>query len=408
MKLLPRVVMIAIAALGMTGCRTFGPAPSARLLPPPAPKAASFDVKEFVAEHNRNAQLVESLQAKTQITASTTKRFSRFSGGAPLTGVMVMERPRNFKLELKADSAMRKETVADIGSTDAEFWFMNPEEKSIYTCKYDELPSTPLAASFQPDWIIDAIGLRVITPEETKSIKVRPGKDGKTTDLVFPPRPSNGQLSTRVITVSNGSREIKAHRLYGNDGKTILAQAETTSYQDISVDDSTDGGTRIESSAKLPKQIRLEWKQEQFVLDVNFKDVQLNSFDPSKRDLVFVQPTIPGYAQVNLATTQPGDESRGETTIRESRPIPDSKSSRGIRLDPPSPDDDDSAKVERAGVTISGAQVRSSSRSQTPAASVPLEPLVRSTGPTAPGSYDLQVADSIKNDGVPAAMSIER
>ena len=42
----------------------------------------------------------------------------------------------------------------------------------IYWCNYDELDSSALAVTYQPDWIIEALGLKPITPEEAKGIKV--------------------------------------------------------------------------------------------------------------------------------------------------------------------------------------------------------------------------------------------
>jgi hypothetical protein len=405
MKLVPRVLLISIAALGMTGCRNFGTAPPPRLLPPPEPRT-SFNLQDFVEEHNRNAELVQSLQAKTPITVRTTKKFSRFAGGAPLSGTMVMERPRNFKLELKADSGMRSATVADIGSNDSEFWFMNPDEKSIYTCKYEELPSTPLAVSFQPDWIVDALGLRVISAEEAREIKVRTSKDGKSTELVFPPRRANGQNSTRVITVSNQNGRIKSHHLYGADKKTILAQAEVSEYQEAPVDDTAaSGATSTEVLCLLPKQIRLEWKQEQVVLDVNLKEVQLNSFDPKHRDAVFVEPDMPEYARVNLARSHPSaGETRGDTTIRESLPPPE----RGVRFSKPIPEADESSSTSEdddPGYTASRGRNRAtSSLEERPMLEVPL----RARPPQAPHSYDFQLADSLRGDNPPAANVIER
>ena len=56
---------------------------------------------------------------------------------------------------------------ADIGSNEEEFWFwVHNDEKRIYWCNYDELESSSLGVTYQPDWIIGALGLKPITPEE--------------------------------------------------------------------------------------------------------------------------------------------------------------------------------------------------------------------------------------------------
>ncbi len=64
-----------------------------------------------------------------------------------------MERPRNFKLEIVARSGRTK---ADIGSNDEEFWFWvdNDKDKSINWCRYEDLESSAVPVTYQPDWII--------------------------------------------------------------------------------------------------------------------------------------------------------------------------------------------------------------------------------------------------------------
>lgn len=403
MKLVPRVLLIAIAALGMMGCRTYGTAPSPRLLPPPEPKS-SFDVQEFVSEHNRNAEIVESLQARPQITASMAKQLT----GTPLTGALVMERPRNFKLELRSDRGFSKPSVADIGSNDDEFWFWvkNDKDKSLYVCNHDDLPSTPLAVSFQPDWIIDALGLKTISPQEAREIKVKPGADPKTTELVFPPSRSNGQAFARIVTVTNADRRIRTHRLYAADRKTLLAQADISEYQEVSTDgESSDGSPDV--VCLLPKVVRLDWKQEQFTLAVNLKEVELNSFDPKQRSTVFVEPKIEGYARVNMANSRMPRDRNGETTIRESVPRPDAKATGGIRLGSPVSESDDSASLERAGLTTAQNRPRKPIREQNePATSI--EAPLRAAVPRAPDGYDYQTAGAMGSDVPPAALSIGR
>ena len=86
---------------------------------------------------------------------------------------MALERPRNFRLQLTHFN----DSKADIGSNDEEFWFwvLNPKDRSIYWCNYDDLESSSLAVTYQPDWIIDALGLKPISPEEAET---DPGEEG--------------------------------------------------------------------------------------------------------------------------------------------------------------------------------------------------------------------------------------
>ena len=96
----------------------------------------TLDVETFIAEHNRNAESIQSLEAKPSIKVASPARHQ-----VPVDGRMALERPRNFRLELSSLGT----TKADIGSNDDEFWFWvsNRDDPSIYWCKYADLESSP-------------------------------------------------------------------------------------------------------------------------------------------------------------------------------------------------------------------------------------------------------------------------
>ena len=77
----------------------------------------------------------------------------------------------------------------------------------------------------------------------------------------------------------------------------------------------------------------LEWKREQFSLDVALRDVRINEFPEARRTALFVEPTPGGYARVNLAEVARQKESEGTTAIRESLPVPEP--SNRVRLKTP-------------------------------------------------------------------------
>ena len=166
MKVAPRLLpamLATLATLGPAGCRTASMGSIAHNRPPEVrPQATSFDLQEFIAEHNENAERIQSLEAKPAITVTMGPKGETTSGG--VNGLLAVERPRNFKLEL-ADSMS---TIADIGSNDDRFWFWfkNNKDRSVYYCDYSELSSTSLAVTYQPDWIVEAMGLKEITPDE--------------------------------------------------------------------------------------------------------------------------------------------------------------------------------------------------------------------------------------------------
>src|SRR4051794_14100975 len=153
----PRLLIMLATTLAAAGCRTANVNSIAHNRPPEVKPRPSFDLEEFVAEYNRNAEQIRSLKGQPSITARLGPEEKPTTEGQ-LDGRMAFERPRNFKLEL---SAGLKGKVADIGSNDEQFWFwvQNSKDKSVYVCSYDELGSTSLAVTYQPEWIIQAMGL---------------------------------------------------------------------------------------------------------------------------------------------------------------------------------------------------------------------------------------------------------
>ncbi len=279
-----RSMMLAIAAtLSASGCAAWTARP---LSPLPRPLTEqTLDVNEFVVAHNRNADKIQSLEAKPTIKV----KGKVFSGQAD--GRLALERPRNFKLELLA-GPMRK-VRANIGSNEDEFWFwVDDEERKVYWCDYDELDKSSLAVTYQPDWIIESLGLKPITPQEAKGIKTHEGDISGTTALIFPPQKSGGEIFTRMMIVWNQNHRIKEHRVYEGSVPTtrgLLAQAEVAGYSDYPTD-----STEPADSPKcyLPEKVKLEWKRNQLTLDVVMQreDVKVNQFDSSRAAGLFVEP----------------------------------------------------------------------------------------------------------------------
>ena len=186
MKVAPRLLpamLASLATLSAAGCRTASMGSIAHNRPPEVRPQATFDFQEFVTEHNQNAERIQSLEAKPAITVTMGPQGDSTSGGA--NGFLAVERPRNFKLEL-APRCPRS------GRHRLErrrfwFWFKNNKDKSVYYCDYAELSSTSLAVTYQPDWIVEAMGLKEITPDEAAQIKTRPGIQPGTTILTFAP-----------------------------------------------------------------------------------------------------------------------------------------------------------------------------------------------------------------------------
>ena len=283
-----------------------------------------------------------------------------------------MERPRNFKLDMRSTLG----TVADIGSNDAEFWFWvkGNEDKSLYWCNYQDLESSALAVSYQPDWIVEALGLKPISPAEAEGIRVRTtGTEPGTTALVFAPTKAGGDTIRREIIVWNNSRRIKEHRIYAGKTPTLVAQATVNRIKEVEIGSTA---TNDRDSCYLPDSVKLDWKREQLVLNVTLQDVKVNQFDSSRSADLFVEPNNPGYTRVNLADLNRGQSKGSRTTVRRTLPQPEPRNS--VRLGQPSAIEGDTTMNPRFG-SPTVAQV-GSSRPTTSA----LDTLVGAVEPGAP------------------------
>ena len=193
------------AALGLTGCGPPARAPLAAC-PGRSPQGVASTCDEFVAEHNRNAE-------RDREPRGADPRSIRGHGATPIPrdGHLAMERPRNFKLELPHHGA----TKADIGSNADEFWFWvaNPKQPYSLLVPLRRPESSSLPVTYQPDWIIEALGLKPIPDrgggDDPRAERDRAGND----DPDLPRRPADqGEPYTREMIVSNSDRRIKELR----------------------------------------------------------------------------------------------------------------------------------------------------------------------------------------------------
>ncbi|MGC1722172.1 MAG: hypothetical protein WA746_24570, partial [Isosphaeraceae bacterium] len=101
MKVAPRLLpamLATLTTLSAAGCRTASMGSIAHNRPPEVRPQSTFDLQGFVAEHNQNAERIQSLEAKPAITVTMGPQGHAESGA--VVGRLAVERPRNFKLEL--------------------------------------------------------------------------------------------------------------------------------------------------------------------------------------------------------------------------------------------------------------------------------------------------------------------
>jgi hypothetical protein len=342
-------LLLATLASLVVGCRTASTDSIAHTRPPEVRPRTSLDVDQFVADHNDNAALIRTLEARASIAAKIGPPGDVQAGG--VDGRLALERPRSFKLEMFQGALGR--TVADIGSNDEKFWFWfsNKKDRSVYYCNYDDLSATSLAVTYQPDWIVEAMGLKPITADEAAQIKVRPATDPGSTELTFPPTRNRGETYSRVLIVSDRTRRVQEFRIKDADGKTVIAQATIKKYRVLPLDrvssDRSSADSATAETCVIPESVVLEWKKEFISLDVALREVKLNKFEPARRSALFVEPTPGGYARANLAELARQKAPGGSAAVRETLPVPEQRNR--ARLGPPLQirGDDDAATTSR-------------------------------------------------------------
>jgi hypothetical protein len=319
--------LIAIVALA-TGCRSnFGgnarPAANVPNLP--------FDVQDVVATHNRDAMLVTTFEAKPAVTFRPGQGGrSRLVPGGVLRGDVYAEPgTRNFRLVLRPP--MQGDCL-DIGSNNDRFWLWSPQtfgSNDVYTCSYDESGAVPLSTLYQPDWLMEAMGLAPLPETTQPGIKVR-SENG---DAIIEQRRQgpDGAIALKETIISGVNRRIAEHRLYQLDQsgrKDLVARAVVKTYERYAINGPVGETTTLE----LPGSFQLIWPTEQVELTVQFQGVKLNAgFERPQQKMLFTLPEKRGSKQQDLRAAI--GTSDAPSTVRETLPSPPT----GVQLSEPVP-----------------------------------------------------------------------
>ena len=325
-----RTALALSALLAATGCHAGTSGGLTRPTPPPVAKQ-DVAVAKIVAQHNKNAANIHSIQATPTIHVAGGPR------AAKVDGRLAMERPKDFRLQLRSFGNSK----ADIGSNKDGFWFWVDEDsdKKIYVCDHDQVNASPLAVTLQPDWIVEAMGLREFPPEEARTISSKP--DGRPGLIVLTQfrKDAKGQTLTKETVVDETTGQIKEHRLWAGAKQELLASATISSYlvkkiaQAPAADpDNPDAPKANEITVQIPSRFRLKWVKEKFELDIIMDRAMFNTqFPPEQRLALFSEPKIPGVARQDLAMLGNGAAAANSSRMYESMPRP------GIGLGQPEP-----------------------------------------------------------------------
>jgi hypothetical protein len=268
-----------------------------------------------LARLNANAAAITSLEAYPALTA-VMDDGTKYG----LSGRLQFERPRNFKLVMRHSGTNQ----VDIGSNDQGFWIWTKErrgdEKNVLVGTYNADGSSTTGANMQPDWIIEAMGLREYSEQDRSKISI-----AASTTL-----PKGYTLSERV-TSSTGQNLLKqtevdatglprSRKLYllEKTQKTLLAEASIAHYQQVAMAAADEASTPVH--AQVPDSMKLIWFLPQR-LELQVMSMAKLTPNVAMKPGAFAEPTYSGYARRSIDQREAlADASDTGSEIRESLP----------------------------------------------------------------------------------------
>ena len=224
-----------------------------------------------------------------------------------------MERPRGFRLELEATGVGK---VADIGSNDQEFWFWvkDNKDKAIYVCDYKDVNASQLAVTYQPDWIIEAMGLREIDPTRGRDHRRQARRQAR------PARPDPGPQGQPGRDADQGDdrrRDDRPHPGASALGRGQEGPAGPGHHQPVhsAIEMLADRGRTRRAPRRAPREVpagvgRREVRARR---DDGRRRRSTRSSPPRQRTALFTEPTIPGATPDR---PRPGSAARRRPTRR--------------------------------------------------------------------------------------------
>jgi hypothetical protein len=272
-----------------------------------------FARNEYGSPLSENAGLEEVVQrVNTNIQHLTAWRSSdlRISGKSMpvhLTGHIAVDRPRNFRLTA---GAMGMTDEADFGSNSQWFWFWvrRAQQPYVFKAQHDDMARSDAlrqAIPFQPDWLIEALG---VSPIDAKQVsRIEPGEDHQTVNLISDLLSPSNQPVQKVVRVDLRHGVILGHYLY-DANRRLIAKADLSKFQ-------------VQDGIILPHLISLDWPQAGMQINLELGQIEINPSFVATR-IFEVPDKEPTYRTVDIgaAARSRRFNQNGERMSRTRRP----------------------------------------------------------------------------------------
>lgn len=295
---------LTLGCLALTGCeswkrknQTEGPdlRPKDQAYGPPT-------TEKLVGYLNREADKLAIIESDDVdlVTHVQGKRMPK------LVSFMVCEKPRGFRLMGDAAGS----TWVDIGSNNDRFWFwVKDGDAPLYHCSYtDYEKGVPLPLPFQPEWVVQALGMAKYDPAKPYQIEPK----GSTIELIEETK-VNG-VAVKKVTIFNANRpadrtqpQVIGHAIRDARTNKTICQATVKRVREVPVR-TAQGEERV----YYPSDVLLEWPAEQITMTIKVGKAKVNHrLTGEEHKRYFDLPNWPGIKTIDLARYSPGGSPTG-------------------------------------------------------------------------------------------------
>lgn len=300
--------LIAVAALltPAAGCkwmddlRTGG---SGNAGPRPTGKIEAVAPERLVTFLNDRAGRLQSIEYDTIHMRVSGKNLMV---PATLDGSLACTQPRNFRMVGSPRVASGK---IDMGSNDQQFWAYvdAPGGPPMYVyASHTDFESgrakLPPGISFEPDWVIQALGMKPL-PASARYEVIPNDRDRTYTLWWVEQSAAAGQVRKEIVfdaDAATGSRpQVKRHVIRDARGSRVIATADIKTAQTVPV--GTEPRTGAALVVQYPTHIVLTWTDPRFEIDMTLEKAAVNTADDPTRRGLFTRPDIRGANPIDLA-----------------------------------------------------------------------------------------------------------
>jgi hypothetical protein len=274
-----------------TGCNLFGPKASDKIPKHQAPVSTTHgtpDAKTLIGYLNREAAKLNSIESR-----DLTIDVKAPAGNVSLdSGSLVVQKPRSMKM---VGRKMGMQQVL-VGSNDERFWFHVKRDPSdaLYHCTYtDYEKGVDLPFPFQPEWVVDALGMSPIGESPGAQVK-----EDKTTFRLIEDTTVQGRPAKKVTVFYKGETQ--------GDQPQVISRTVYDSADRIVFVATTHKVHRVPTTGSrpliVPEVIELEWPAQKTSLVIDLGSAtKVNT--PIGRE-AFQMPQL-GSRQIDLGRDRP-------------------------------------------------------------------------------------------------------